>query len=430
MILNISFTNYRSFKEKVDFSMIAESSKSKENNVFTETIGKNDNIRVLKACAIIGANASGKSSLLRGMFEMISFITKEKSVVGNDINAYDSFVFDEETKKLPVEFSIDFIASDKNKYSYSTSFDNKNIISEKLEYYPKNRSVILFERNIPENKELLKHTGYIGTSSKNKKVDLFHNQLMLSKFGTDIPHEIISEIFIYFKGIDILNVVNVRMLSSADREIRKLSEKDKTFRNKLNHLIRLADTGVNKIVLSKNEEKDFNFPNDFSENLKTKIINDNKYNLITLHDFYKGDKLIRKDEPFPFEEESHGTKSLFALGGKLLQVLEAGQVVFVDEIETSLHPYLTKLLISLFQNSNINKNNAQLIFTTHDTNIIDKKILRKDQVWLAEKNNKGETDLFSLQDFSDVREDTPFDKWYLAGKFGALPNIKSIENLF
>ena len=122
--------------------------------------------------------------------------------------------------------------------------------------------------------------------------------------------------------------------------------------------------------------------------------------------------------------------TVFALGGRLLQAIEDGEVIFVDELETNFHPYLSKLLVSLFQNPRINKKNAQLIFTTHDVTLLDKTLFRKDQVWFTEKDIYGATNLYSLQDFSDVREDTPFDKWYLAGKFGGIPNIKSLESLF
>ena len=111
-------------------------------------------------------------------------------------------------------------------------------------------------------------------------------------------------------------------------------------------------------------------------------------------------------------------------------MIEKGEILFVDELGNSLHTYLTKLLISLFQDTRINKKNAQLIFTTHDILLMDRTQFRRDQIWFAEKDKYGITDLFSLQDFSDVREDTPFDKWYLAGKFGGIPKIKSLDSLF
>jgi hypothetical protein len=109
--------------------------------------------------------------------------------------------------------------------------------------------------------------------------------------------------------------------------------------------------------------------------------------------------------------------------------LELGNTLIVDELDTSLHPFITKMIVMLFQSQTTNPKNAQLIFTTHDVSLLDRDLIRRDQVWIAEKSEKGSTELYSLQDF-DVREDTPFEKWYLAGKFGGLPQIKSIESLF
>ncbi|NJN77602.1 MAG: ATP-binding protein [Saprospiraceae bacterium] len=136
---------------------------------------------------------------------------------------------------------------------------------------------------------------------------------------------------------------------------------------------------------------------------------------------------MHKEAELSFKEESTGTKTVLILGGLLLETLEKGGIVFIDELDTSLHTYLAKLLVMLFQNQKVNNKNAQLIFISHDTNLLDRTLLRKDQIWFTEKDEQGVTELISLQDFTDVRQNTPYEKWYLAGKFGALPNLKSIE---
>jgi len=434
MILNISLQNYRAFKDKVNFSMIAESSKSKGENIFVQSIGKDDNVRLLKTSLIFGANASGKSTMLRALFEILKFVVREnekdKISAGEEIKAFSPFKFSSENKNSPIEFIIDFIGKDSVKYRYELIFNDKNIIKESLENYPNNKKMVLFQREISDNEELLKHTGYIGSISKNKKIDLFHNQTMLSKYGTDIPDETISDIYIYLKNINIINATNYYMLRSSKKEIKKITEKNPNMMNKISELIKLADTGLNKVSLNETNEESFNFSDGFPDDLKTKVIQDNKYKLTGFHNYYEKNILKHNDEPLAFEDESHGTQTLFSIGGKLIQVLEKGSPIFIDELDTSLHPFLTKLLISLFQNKEINNKNAQLIFTTHDTSLLDRRLFRKDQIWFTEKDKTGKAELYSLQDFPDVREDTPFDKWYLAGKFGALPNIKSLENIF
>jgi len=166
-----------------------------------------------------------------------------------------------------------------------------------------------------------------------------------------------------------------------------------------------------------------------SDKFKSYIVDKYKYEINGIHKSFDNKERI-SDRTLPLEEESHGTKRLYSLGGQILKALDNGSPIFIDEICTGLHLYLIRLLIMLFQNERINAKNAQLIFTTHNANLLDRKMFRKDQVWFVEKNNFGESEIYSLQDFPDVREETPFDKWYLAGKFGGIPNLKSIESLF
>lgn len=430
MILNIRIKNYRSFKDEVEFSLVAESSKIKSANVFNLSIGKEDNVRLLKTAAIFGANASGKSNFFRAFYEILKLVVKDSVKVGDDIPAYDPFLFSTETKEAPAEFSVDFVGKDNVKYRYELIFNKKNIVFELLNSYPNNKKKQLLKREIPKNTKLLKHIGYIGSISKGKKVELIHNRPLLSKFAREIVDETISSVFLYFQSIEIVNATNSRMLSSYNQEVKETAYKGKEFLEKINNLIRHSDTGINRISVNRLNEEEIKFPDNFPDKLRNQILHEFQYNLMSFHDFYKKGKLQKNEEVLPFDEESTGTKILFVLGGLLLKTLKEGRTIFIDEVDTSLHPYLTKLLVSLFQSEKINPKNAQLVFTSHDTNLLDKRLFRKDQIWFIEKNKMGVTDMFSLQDFPEVRENTPYERWYLAGKFGAVPNIKSLEKLF
>lgn len=432
MILNIELKNYRSFKNGMTFSLVAESSKSKEQNVFVQPLAQgDDNVRLLKTAMLFGANASGKSNLLRAIFEITRFIGKYKPKAGEAIPVYDPFQFSAETKEAPVEFKIEFAGKDEIKYCYKISFDKKNVISEELYNYPNKKETILFTRFAPESPNAITHIGKLGPSFKNnKEIEVFHNQALLSKFGDDIPNEIISQVYIYITKIDVVNACNSRQLSQLFSETQKKIVNDLSLIKKINELLSFADTGLNGVYIQEQSEAQFNFPNDFPGDVKTRIINENKFQMAGQHSFFENNELKRTNEPLPFQEESKGTITIFALGGRILQALENGEILFVDEIDTNLHPYLSKLLVTLFQSSHINKHNAQLIFTSHNPILLDRTLFRRDQIWFTEKNEFGISDLYSLQDFNDVREDTPFDKWYLAGKFGGIPNIKSLESLF
>lgn len=432
MILNIELKNYRSFKEGTTFSLVAESSKSKEQNVFVQSLAKgDDDVRLLKTAMLFGANASGKSNLLRAIFEITRFIGKQKPKAGEPIPVYDPFRFAAETKESPVEFKIEFAGKDDIKYSYQIIFNKTNVISEILNYFPNKKEANLFTRIAPDDPNSITHIGKLGSSQKsNKDIEVFHNQALLSKFGEDIPHEIITPIYIYITKIDVVNACNSRQISQLFTEMRNKIANDSNLLNKMNELLRFADTGLNGVNIKELSEDKFNFPTTIPDEIKSEFVKENKHFMTGYHSFFKDSQLLRNDEALPFQEESKGTNTIFALGGRIIQALESGEILFIDEIDTNLHPYLSKLLVCLFQSARINKYNSQLIFTSHNPILLDRTLFRRDQVWFSEKDDFGVSDLYSLQDFPDVREDTPFDKWYLAGKFGGIPNIKSLESLF
>lgn len=429
MILNIRIQNYRSIKDKVEFTLIAESSKSKEDNIYDQTFSNGkESIRLLKTALIYGANASGKTNLLRSIFEIVGFIKNSRLNVGDNIDIYSPFMFSGAFRKKPTSFSIDFIGYDSIKYTYDISFNKTEIVKECLVYFPKGKSRELFSRIVKPNSKI--HSVKSGSDLSNKEIEVFNNQSILSKFGKDIPHEIISDVFLYLTNIEVINACDSRKVSILRNEISKYLIDNSILKDKMDELISFADTGIKSIIVEEVDSKKLKFSSDIPEDIKLKILSQYKYVVAGIHESFNSKNKVSGFETIPFDEESHGSNTLYSLGGVILKSLENGTALFIDEIETGLHPFLSKLLICLFQNKRINKKNAQLVFTTHDTNLLDRSLFRKDQIWFTEKNTQGETDLYSLQDFNDVREDTPFDKWYMAGKFGGIPNIKSLESLF
>jgi len=337
-------------------------------------------------------------------------------------------MFSTSTQTEPIHFSIEYIGKDEIKYKYELEFNLKEILKEELIYYPLGRERLLFTRIAKERSKI--HTLKPGIDLNKSDIEVFNNQTILSKFGSDIPHEIISEVFVYLTNIEVINACSSRKVSALKNEISKSLIENDFLKKKMDELISFSDTGINFLSIKKADKDKFNFPDEMPETLKLKILDEYKYNVMGLHPLYDENNELVGKEGLLLEEESHGTKILYSLGGKILQALDSGSVLFIDEIETGLHPFLSKLLVSLFHNKRINYKNAQLVFTTHDTTLLDRIMFRKDQIWFTEKNEEGVTDIYTLQDFSDVREDTPFDKWYMAGKFGGIPNLKSLESLF
>ena len=166
------------------------------------------------------------------------------------------------------------------------------------------------------------------------------------------------------------------------------------------------------------------------EEIKKIFRRDNKYELFDVHKTRDG--LLEGEEAnFNFfQKESNGTIRLYGLGALILLILNRGCILVIDEIDNSLHPKLCKFLIKLFHHPLTNPRNAQLIFASHETTLLDRELLRKDQIWFTEKNKYGETQLFSAQHFDQVKGDEPFDLWYMQGKFGGQPNIKEVEFIY
>ena len=416
MILKLEIENFRSYKNKTIFSLEATSSKLKINN-YKNVAGK----KVLKSSFIYGANASGKSNIVRALFEIRKFIIN-KPKIGDDLTIYDPFLFDSNTDKKPVIFNLDFVI-DEIKYSYNFSIDNNVVKTETLKYYPNNKVTILFERDKYDKNKTVQY-GTLGDSKKKKKIQVFSNQLLLSKFGDDEPNELITKVFLYFKELYVYNATNRLHYEVLNANVNEAVLKNVELKKKLEILIQNADTKIIGLNLFTNE----NDP-------KTEVVLDNvkwiknNYSVCGVHQYFNGKKNIGKKE-LPFKEESVGSQNLYTLGAKIIEALEIGSVLVVDELDTSLHPFITRMILMMFLDDDLNTNGAQLIFTTHDVTLLDQDLVRKDQVWITEKNQEGSTDLYSLQDFEGLREDTPFEKWYLAGKFGGLPQIKNLKKSF
>lgn len=421
MILQLKVKNYRSYKEETVFSLEANSSSHKIENVFEITNDKQKS-RLLKTAIIYGANASGKSNVIRAFFGLRKFILF-KPKVGDVIELYEPFKFDVVKKAEPCEFELTFVGPNNIKFIYKTAIVIDRVLEEELYYYPNGKKTTVFKRaKYREGNRAQK--GILGDRFGKKEINIFENQLILSKFGDDEPHELLTDVFLYFRNIEIINATSE---NHKDFFLKKVSEEvynDHLFKSKLAKLIKAADTKVNNFYITKTDDENLSKLNSEAK----KIADKNPYVLSGIHDLYDNDSVIGT-ETLPFSQESTGTQSIYFLGGKILKALELGNTLIVDELDTSLHPFITKMIVMLFQSQTTNPKNAQLIFTTHDVSLLDRDLIRRDQVWIAEKSDKGSTELYSLQDF-DVREDTPFEKWYLAGKFGGLPQIKSIESLF
>lgn len=412
MLLEFTVKNFLSIKDEVTLSMVASKDSSHENNIMPYEGGKKS---ALKSVAIYGANASGKSNILRALSFVNYFVnTSHEMQQGRSISRIP-FKLDRACLNKPSEFNIIFI-QDGIKYAYGFSATEKEVIEEYLYYYPNGRQSTIFEREDVDK--------YRFTIDKERQTEIknkFHskNKLFLCteslwEYEKAIPP---------FKWLSQSLKVMIEHGNLEAYTVEQLAG-DEKIKSIIMEYIRKADfaiydvnaniyDNINNIPIFKGA------PDKIKEHISS-ILKDKKlFNIKTTH---KG--LDEKHQPinieFDMDEESAGTRKFFGLLGPWIDVLLNGYVLAIDELDIRLHPLLTKTLIEIFQNPEVNKKKAQLIFTTHNTNLLNQELFRRDQIWFTEKHDDGSTDLYSLNDFS-VRKDENIEKGYLKGKYGAIP---------
>ncbi|EGK88172.1 ATP-binding protein [Microcoleus vaginatus PCC 9802] len=420
MLIEFSVSNFRSIKEEQTLSMIADSSTRKNDNTFVPIEG--NKLRLLRSAAIYGANASGKSNILKALTRLISYIHTLNIDVDDNIPYYEPFELEKSCLSQPSIFKLSFILEE-IMYEYQIAFDSREVHHEQLDFYPKKRQANLFIRTKNEVKR-----GDFFQDKRGFSTKALTKYPYLSKVARE-EHKQMQKLYKYLRTYAFFAANDTDMRSSLVRHVNQVLQKDEKLKRQLDKLIRIADTHIEEIKI---EEKnvDFEFDDDVPEEIKKILISDNKYELFALHKTFR-DGLLEGEANFPFfQKESIGTITLYGIGALILFILNKGHILVIDEIDNSLHPKLCKFLIKLFHHPLTNPHNAQLIFASHETTLLDRELLRKDQIWFTEKNKYGETQLFSAQDFDKVKGDEPFDLWYMQGKFGGQPNIKEVEFIF
>lgn len=421
MLLEFTVKNFLSIKDEVTLSMVASKDSSLEDNTIKYENNKKNGKRALRSAVIYGANASGKSNILKAIKFMSWFInTSHEMQQGRRIPRLP-FKLDRACINEPSDFQIIFMYKDV-KYLYGFSVNELEVVEEYLYHYPNGRQSIIFER---ENVDEYKFTKDVERQTEIK--DKFHskNKLFLSTESlweyenAKIPFEWLSKKLQVFIEHDNLEIYTAGAI--AENEVmRELVKK----------YIRVADLGIEDInvEIKKKEEilslEVFNTLPDDKKNDIIKTIGDRNFLDIKIIHSEINENGESFNVEFDLNEESEGTQKFFGILGPWIEALINGKTLIVDELDIRLHTLLVKALVQMFLNPEINKNNAQLIFSTHDTNLLDQDIFRRDQVWFAEKKKDKSTDLYSLYDFGGVRKNNSIEKGYLQGKYGAIPFFK------
>ncbi len=434
MVISLKVENFRSIKDEILFSLEADSGQSNPDNIAEIELVNDSSLRLFKTAVIYGSNASGKTNLIRAFHTLVQFIlTSADNKAEDTIRFYDPFLFDSSARDKPCKLEFIFAIPDETtskftKYKYELVFTKNEILVEELDYYPKSKPHNLFKR---ESKDKMLDTGRLGKNLNYKEYDLFKNQLLLSTFGKQNPHELLSKVYLYFTTYEVWNVLDTFKLEGLKERVLQdlLSIGNEKLVKQINRLLKVADIKIEGIKTKETTESDFSFAKDFSKELKRRILEINRNQVVAEHFVYSNEQKV--DSHFlPLREESSGTNVLFALGGMILKKLDSGGAIIFDELNNSLHPKLSKFLVRLFNHPITNPKNTQLIFATHEVTLLDNEVFRKDQIWITDKDKYGNTDLYCIKENCNVRDDMPFDKWYMTGKLGGQPKIKEVEFIF
>jgi AAA15 family ATPase/GTPase len=396
----------------------ADNDELDKNNVFKV----NQNFSLLKSAAIYGANASGKSNLILALYFMQSFVINSSKLQITDKIDLEKFRLSSETEDKPSFFKIVFHLDNKI-YEYSFEVTQERVISEGLSCTPKTRKTNIFSREkdkIKYSKSLLK--------GKDVK-DLTKKNTLFLSIAAQFNDPLAGKILLWFSRLKIIS-------GSQFENLRQLSldylSREPNLKNEIVFLIKKLDLSIKDMSIEVGRTSLDNFHKDIPDRVKNKEFRLDNYiynSIETYHEKYDLEGRIIGLESFQMNKhESRGTQKIFALLAPVLSALKKSEVLIIDELDSLLHPLMAIAIIGLFNSKITNPKNAQLIFATHDVNLLSNQLFRRDQIWFTEKNRQEATDLYSLVEF-DIDNNASFEQDYIQGRYGAIPFIGDLSKV-
>jgi len=412
MLIEFRISNHRSIKDEQVLAASASGRLQNDDDSRPRIVNGHDD-PILPTLAIYGANASGKTNVLEALKFMSDAIVSSHRLWEPDSGVpREPFAWDD-GKKNASTFEVEFVIHE-CRYQYGFSVDSKKVLEEWLYAFPLGHKRTWFERegNIYEFGDSLK--------GQTKLIEEItgSNALYLSA-ASQHRHEQLFPIYSWFRSIDDFNfhfrrrrrrhTRPPRMHSILSQDKNELEENGRSTLSKFIQLLQVSDLGVQDVRREQTESDEFRRNTYF---LKHRV---------------------EDDEPWiALDEESNGTRAMFRIGFPVLDALDHGSVLLVDELESSLHPLLAFELVKLFNSPKSNPNNAQLIFTTHDSNLLGttlgEPLVRRDQVYLTEKRKNGATEIYPLTDYKPRKAEN-LERGYLQGRYGAIPFLGQFSKI-
>lgn len=428
MLIEFSVANFRSVLTRQTLSMVAgPDAAHRTRNV---TPGQDKDLLYLRSAVIYGPNAAGKSNLLRAVQTLRHLVQVSATGFqeGQPIPV-TPFLFQKATSVEPTEFEIIFIADDGVRYHYCCKVSPERVFKEWLVAYPLGRAQRWFERDFDTESQTQRWwfgPKFLSERAERKIWQEFtrDNALFLSTAIQlnnaqlrPVFNWITQKLIVLVPGVNLNPFLSLNLLREGDGL------------EQIMRFMRAADIGIDRLELLEEEvtapvsgslqpgtmrvHVETGNPSE-SEN---KLSSQKRFRVLAWHK-----RTDSADEvPLDISDESDGTRKLFEFSGGWLHALKHGATLLVDELDRSLHPHMTRFLVELFHSRN-NTHNAQLVFTTHDTTLLDTDLLRRDQIWFVEKDESQASHIYSLLEYSP-RKDEALERGYLKGRYGAIPFI-------
>lgn len=430
MIIEFSVENYKSIGARQTLHM-QPARKTQGKHLVLET-GFIREPQVLPCAAILGANASGKSSLIDSLKQFVSMVKQTRERSKEDRFTDKRFKLNSGYRNKPTCFDVSFVAKDGNLYTYSLSYLPEKIVSEEMTRVApvKNSRVCQLIKRVGDERYIHPSIHEDSQILKMWKEDVNDQQTYFTYLSNKGGVTVFDSPMHWFSSIMFFSDIVPHIITSSLLET-KIEKKPWIIEQLSKADIHLSDISVTEekidipeAVLSMIVNDAMKESGDSEEVVRKKLSSDafKSLNVSVTHKDIAGQDVV-----FDFDEESDGTKHYYSLLGPILEALEDGRLLVSDELDRSLHSHLVWRLIQLFSLPKNNRKQAQLIFTTHDVTVMDKSLLRPDQIYLTEKDPESyETELLCLSDFEGVnKKDRGFslDKKYLQGRFGAIPDV-------
>lgn len=432
MLLEFRVSNYRSFDEEQTFSFVASKDKTSLEDENVHQIGDH---RILKAAALYGANASGKSNLIKALGAAASFISNSATQMnlGDEI-AVEPFRLRKDARSEPSSFEFTLLIEG-IRYDYGFSATRERVHDEWIIAYEGNKEKTWLDRSYDEENDDYEwdFDGPLKEEGTGLKRRTRSNGLALSR-GVERNIKDLDPLFLWFK--EKLKIVDNSIQESSPRAIflhysLQLLKENETYQTYAWQLLRDADVGIVDVAVRKFEREEIEIPDSVPAEIREKFLTHmtGQLRCSATHANHMTGEIAH----FELSDESDGTRALLGISGPFWDTIQHGYTLVIDELERSLHPHLVRKLVGGFQTEK-NVSGAQLLFATHDTSLLDLTLLRRDQIWLMEKTRSGATEMYSLYDFKDNQErprnTEAIQRGYLGGRYGGVPNFgPSLESV-